>query len=103
MNLITFIFINGIFLYKQTSLEAGFYNAIVYILFFIADYLNKVRTKLKNIIQSFEITMNSKHRPEKLKTKNHRNRNMKNQNTQRRKLSFTKRIGRKCRLLISPY
>ena len=31
--------------------------------------------------------------------KNQRNRNMKNQNTERRKPSFTKRIGRKCRLV----
>ena len=32
-------------------------------------------------------------------TKNQRNRNMKNQNTERRKPSFTKRIGGKCRLI----
>ena len=35
------------------------------------------------------------------KAKNQRNRNMKNQNTERRKPSFTKRIGRKCRIMTS--
>ena len=43
------------------------------------------------------MTLNSKHRTEKLKTKNQRNRNMKNQDTER-KPSFTKRTIRKCRL-----
>ena len=44
------------------------------------------------------MTLNSKHRTEKLKTKNQRNRNMKNQDTERWKPSFTKRTIRKCRL-----
>ena len=43
------------------------------------------------------MTLNSKHRPEKMKTKNQRYRNMENQNTERRKPSFTKRIGKKCK------
>ena len=41
----------------------------VCIVFFITDHLNKVRKKLKNIIKSFEMTMNSKHRAGKTKTK----------------------------------
>ena len=41
------------------------------------------------------MTLNSKHRTEKLKTKNQRYRDTKNQNTEKRKPSFTKRIGRK--------
>ena len=45
------------------------------------------------------MTLNSKHRTEKMKTKNQRKRNMKNQNTERQKPSFTKAIGRKCRLI----
>ena len=65
----------------------------------LIDRLNKVRTKLKNVIQSFEMTLNSKHRTEKIKTKNQRNRSMKSQNTERRKPRFTKRMGRNCRLL----
>ena len=72
-----------------------FSNAILCILFFI----NKVRIKLKNVIKPFEMTLNSKHSAEKIKNKNQRNRLMKNQNTQRRKPSFIKRIGRKCRLI----
>ena len=35
----------------------------------------------------------------KLKTKNQRYKTTKNENTARRKPSFTKRIGRKCRLI----
>ena len=50
------------------------------------------------MFKSFEMTLNSKHGTEKLKTKNQRNRNMKNQNAERRKPSFTKRTDRKCRL-----
>ena len=57
-----------------------------------------MRSKLKNVIKSFEMTLNSKHRIELINTKNQRNRNMKSQNTERRKPCFTKRIGRKCRL-----
>ena len=47
------------------------------------------------------MTLNSKHRTEKLKTKNQRYRNTKNQNAERRKPSFIKRIGRKCRLILT--
>ena len=65
----------------------------------LTDCLNKVKTKLKNVIKSFGMTLNSKHRTEKVKNKNQRNRNMKNKNTERRKPSFTKRMGRKCRLI----
>ena len=54
-----------------------------------------MRTKLKN----FETTLNLKHRTEKPETKNQRYENIKNQNTERRKPSFTKRICRKCRLI----
>ena len=63
------------------------------------DCLNKGKTKLKNGIKCFEMTSNSKHRTEKIKTKIQRIRNMKSQNTKRRKPSFTKRIGRKCKLI----
>ena len=52
-------------------------------------------------MKSFEMTLNSKHRTEKKKAKNQRNRNMKNQDTERRKPSFNKRIGRKCRIMTS--
>ena len=58
-----------------------------------------MRIELKNIISSFEMTLNSKYTTEKIKTKYHRNRNMKNQNTERQKPSFSKRIGRKRRLI----
>ena len=67
--------------------------------FILTDRLNKVRTKVKNVIKSFEMTLKSKHKTEKLKTKSQRSRNMENQNKERRKPSFTKRIGRKCRLI----
>ena len=43
------------------------------------------------------MTLNSKHRTEKIKTKNQRNRNVKTKTQRRRKPCFTKRIGRKCR------
>ena len=43
------------------------------------------------------MTLNSKHRTEKIKTKNQRNRNIKTKTQRRRKPCFTKRIGRKCR------
>ena len=80
-----------------------------FLYFFIKKYhLYKVRTKLKNTliilldytnaIKSFEMTLNSKHRTEKLKIKNQRYRNTKNQNTERRTPTFTKKINRKCRL-----
>ena len=45
------------------------------------------------------MTLNSEHWTEKLKTKNQRYRKKKNQNRERRKPSFIKRIGRKFRLL----
>ena len=44
------------------------------------------------------MTLNSKRRTEKLKTKNKRYRNTKNQNPQRLKPDFSKRISRKFRL-----
>ena len=50
-----------------------------------------MRTKLKNVIKSFEMTLNSKHRADKIKAKTQRNSNMKYQNTERRKPSFTKK------------
>ena len=52
-----------------------------------------------NIIKAFEMSLNSKHRTEKLKIKNERYKNPKNQNTERRKHSFTKRLRRKCKLV----
>ena len=62
-----------------------FYHAI-----FITDRLNKVRTKLKNDIKSSKMTFNSTSISIQLKTKEIEN--IKNQNTERRKPSFTKRI-----------
>ena len=49
-------------------------------------------------MKSFQMKLNSKHRAEKTKTKNQRNRSMKKQNAERHKPSFTTRIFRKCRL-----
>ena len=77
---------------------------------FITDCLNKVRTKTHNtrlniltdytnVIKFFEMDLNSKHRTEKLKIKNQKYRNRKKQNSERQKPRFTKRIGRKCRLI----
>ena len=60
-----------------------------------------MRTKLENVIKSFEMTLNSKHRTEKIKSKNQRNRNMKSQNTERRKPSLTRRIGRKYKPVLN--
>ena len=37
--------------------------------YILTDRLNKVRTKLENVIKSFEMTLNSKHRTEKIKIK----------------------------------
>ena len=45
------------------------------------------------------MTLNSKHRTEKLNTKNKRYRNTKKQNPERFKPSISNRIGRKCRLI----
>ena len=45
------------------------------------------------------MTLNSKHKKEKPKTKNRTYRNTKNQNPERLKPSFSKGIGRKCRLI----
>ena len=53
--------------------------------------------KIKDVIKSFEMTLNSKHRTEIIKTKNQRNWSMKSQTTERRKLRFAKRIGKKCK------
>ena len=75
--------INGIFLYSLW--KHVFYHAI-----FITDRLNKVRTKLKNDIKSSKMTFNSTSISIQLKTKEIEN--IKNQNTERRKPSFTKRI-----------
>ena len=58
-----------------------------------------MRTKLKNVNKSCEMILNSKHRTEIIKPKTQINRNVTSQNTERRKPSFTKRIGRKCRLI----
>ena len=44
------------------------------------------------------MTLNSKHKTEKLKTKSKIYRNTKKQNSERLKFSFSKRLGRKCRL-----
>ena len=46
--------------------------------YILTDRLNKVRTKLKNVIKSFEMSLNSKHKAEKIKTKNQKKKNMKN-------------------------
>ena len=64
----------------------------------LTNRLKKVVTKLKNVMKSFQMKLNSKHRAEKTKTKNQRNRSMKKQNAERHKPSFTTRIFRKCRL-----
>ena len=58
-----------------------------------------MQTKLKNVFKSFEMTLNSKYRTKRIKTKNQINRKMKNQNKERWKPSFDKRIGRQCRLI----
>ena len=49
-------------------------------------------------VKPFEITLNSKHKAEKLKTKSKTCRNTKKQNSEKLKFSFSKRLGRKCRL-----
>ena len=51
---------------------------------YLTERLNNVRSKLKNVIRSFEMTLNSKHRTEKIKTQKQRNENMKSQNTEKR-------------------
>ena len=66
--------------------------------YILANHLDKVITKLKNVMKSFQMKLNSKHRAEKTKIKNQRNRSMKKQNAERHKPSFTTRIFRKCRL-----
>ena len=58
----------------------------------VADHLNKVRRKLKNVIKS-DIIKNDigfKTQNKKIKAKNQRYGNMKNQNTERQKASFSK-------------
>ena len=47
------------------------------------------------------MTLNTKNGKERLKTKNQRCKNTKKQNTGKRKPSFTKRIGRKCKLRLT--
>ena len=49
-------------------------------------------------VKTLKITLNTKHRTEKLKTNKQRYKNTQNQNTDRRKSSFTKTMCRKCRL-----
>ena len=51
-----------------------------------------------NVIK-FEMTLNLKHGTEKLKLKPKDTETWKNQNKERLKRSFAKRIGRKCRLI----
>ena len=52
-----------------------------------------------NVIKSFTMTLNPKHRTEKLKTKI-QNHEKPNQNTAKLKTSFIERKGRKCRLIV---
>ena len=47
------------------------------------------------------MTLNSKHRTEKLKAKNQKYGNTKNENIEKRKPGFTKRRGTKCRLMLT--
>ena len=47
------------------------------------------------------LALNSKYRTEKLKTKEKTIQIHKNQNTEKRKPSFAKRLGRKCRLILT--
>ena len=54
-----------------------------------------------NVINFFRIALNSKHRTEKLKAKNQRYRNTKNQNTERRKPKLTERKGKRFKLISS--
>ena len=48
------------------------------------------------------MTLNSKYKTEKLKAENKRYRNTKNQNPEKLKPSFSKRIGRKWRFIYQP-
>ena len=94
----TVFFINSKHLWKHV-----FYSMIL--IFFcqiVCISENKIKEKMlitlpdySNAMNSFEMTLNSKHRAEKLKPKDQRYRNTENQNIERRKSSFTKRIGRK--------
>ena len=52
-----------------------------------------------SVINAFEMTLNSKHRGEKLKTNVKDIETRKTQNTERRKPNFIKRVGRKRRLI----
>ena len=47
------------------------------------------------------MTLNQKPRTEKVNSKNQRYRNAKTQSTERQKPSFTKRMGKKCRLILT--
>ena len=74
-----FFIINEIFFYKfRTSLEESFY--CIHDSYILSDRLYKVKAKLKstwfimlldytNVTKSFEMTLNSEHGTEKLKTK----------------------------------
>ena len=73
-------------------------NSHFWILTRTFELLERFFFKLKNVIESFEMKLNSKDRTEIIKTKN-QNRNMKSQNSERRKPSFTNRICRKYRLI----
>ena len=56
-----------------------------------------MKQMLLNVI--IEMLLNSKQKTEKLKNENQKCRNMENQSTKRRNSSFTKRIGRECRVI----
>ena len=75
-------------------------------LYFTTNYFYKVKTKLKrkwliilpdytNVTKSFKMTLISKHGPENMKSENKNS----EARTKRWKLSFTKRMRRKCRLI----
>ena len=66
---------------------------------FKSTWLSKL-PNYTNVLKSFEMTLNAKYWTEKLKTKKQKIKKH-NQNTERRKPSFTKRIGRKYRLIQS--
>ena len=64
-----------------------------YLFYYLTDYttlLSLLRHCIQNIVQNYNNTEREAMQ---------RNRNTKNKNTERRKPSFTKRIGRKCWLL----
>ena len=68
------------FFFMKEPLWKHVYSHVILMQFlYFNNRLNKVRTKLKNAIKSFEMTSNSKHRTDIIKTKN-QNRNMKDEN-----------------------